>query len=239
AYVGFGAELSTFVGHDSERLIGFGLTKLIAGGVFSCGLMMIILAGAELFTGNMLITIAVFEKRTTYYKMTRNWFVVYFSNFVGAAIIAYLVFMAKTYTQNHNQFGVYALQIAQNKVSLPFTEIFIRGILCNWLVCIAIWMAYSSRSVIGKIAALFFPITAFAALGYEHCVANMFFFTKGMLLKSVPEIADIVVATTGKTLDNMTVQAIVFNNLIPSTLGNIVGATLFVGVTYWYVYLKK
>lgn len=236
ALIAFGAQVSLTVMTGTEQ-ISWGLAKLVGAMTFATGLMMVVLTGAELFTGNVMMTFSVIEKRTSFLKLLRNWTIVYFGNLLGSIILATLIYFSGCSHNSHEALGVMGLTTAYTKASLPLVEAFTRGILCNWLVCLAIWMASSSRHVIGKIFAIFFPIMTFVASGYEHSIANMYFLTNGLFLKNTPA----VVAASGLTADqlsNMTWQTCLFNNLIPVTLGNIVGAMVFVVLLFWTAYLR-
>ncbi|MFH0702419.1 MAG: formate/nitrite transporter family protein [bacterium] len=236
-YIGFGGEIATLVGSDAAKFFGFGVSKLIVGGVFSLGLMLVIIAGAELFTGNILIIMSVLSKKSSFSGLLRNWGIVYSANLIGSLLLVLLVVGSGLWSQHDYITGIAALKIANAKVNLTFGEAFTRGILCNWLVCLAVWMAVASRNVIGKIFAIFFPIMTFVALGYEHCIANMYFIPKAIILKSIPALVS-AAGLSASQLGNLNVHGFVVNNLIPVTLGNIVGAAVFVGVFYWAVYMQ-
>ena len=237
AFIAFGAQVSlTVMTGDSN--MGWGFTKLIGAMTFATGLILVTLTGAELFTGNVMMTFAVLEKRISLAKLLRSWTVVYIANFIGSILLAFLVYFAGMGHNGGDAVGVTAMQTAFSKVNLSFTEAFFRGILCNWLVCLAIFMASTSKRVIGKIFAIFFPITTFVASGYEHSIANMFFIPNGILMKHFPSI----VAASGFTPDQlatMTWKAFFIHNLIPVTLGNIVGAFVFVVLLFWTAYLRE
>ncbi len=236
ALIAFGAQVSLTVMTGTES-ISWGFAKLIGAMTFATGLMMVVLTGAELFTGNVMMTFAVIEKRTSFLKLLRNWSIVYVGNFVGSIILALLIYLSGCSHNSHEALGVMGLTTACTKASLPFIEAFTRGILCNWLVCLAIWMASSSRHVIGKIFAIFFPIMTFVASGYEHSIANMYFLTNGLFLKNTPAI----VAASGLTteqLSHLTLKSCLLGNLLPVTLGNIVGALVFVVLLFWTAYLR-
>ena len=236
ALIAFGAQVSLTVMTGTEQL-SWGLAKLVGAMTFATGLMMVVLTGAELFTGNVMMSFAVIEKKTSFMKLLRNWSIVYLGNFVGSIILAALIYFSGCSHNSHEALGVMGLTTAYSKASLPLVEAFTRGILCNWLVCLAIWMASSSRHVIGKIFAIFFPIMTFVASGYEHSIANMYFLTNGLFLRHTPA----VVAASGLTADQLshfTWQTCLFNNLIPVTLGNIVGAMVFVVLLFWTAYLR-
>ncbi|MFH1678917.1 MAG: formate/nitrite transporter family protein [Candidatus Omnitrophota bacterium] len=232
-YIGFGAALATLVGHDLAQYVGLGLTNFITGAVFSVGLMLVVIAGAELFTGNNLMLMSVLDKKATLRKMLGKWFVVYVANFIGAIFLVYLYYNTNLWKTGNSAVGLAALKIANAKVNLTFAEAFTRGILCNWLVCLAVWMAIASRDVTGKIFAIFFPIMAFVALGFEHSVANMYFIPMGILLKGAG-----IAAAGGINLVTLTWSNFFIKNLLPVTIGNVIGGAFFVGCLYWLVYIK-
>ncbi len=236
-YIGFGCEISTLAGHDGAAFSGFGPTRILAGAVFSLGLMLVVIAGGELFTGNTLIAGSVLEGKVSKISLLKNWALVYVANFLGSILLATIVFYTNLWQQNDLLLGVYALKVGVIKVNLTFTEAFTRGILCNWLVCLAIWMAAASKTVIGKIFGIFFPIMAFIALGYEHCVANMFYITKSMMLATKPELIAAANIDPEK-LSHLNILGFA-HNLIPATLGNIVGGAIFLATFYWAAFVKE
>lgn len=234
AFIGMGAEFCTLTITDTG--LGFGVNKLLGGLVFSLGLILVVVAGAELFTGNNLIIFAWVNGRISLGRLMRNWIIVYCGNLVGSVITALLMFMTRQWTFSGYNVGVTALNIANSKVNLAFGEALARGILCNALVCLAVWLCMSGRSVIDKIMAIVFPITAFVASGFEHSIANMYFIPIGMLLKGEPKVLE----AAGKTLAdyaNLDVGGFI-GNLIPVTLGNIFGGGFMVALVYWFVYLR-
>jgi formate/nitrite transporter len=233
-YIGFGAQLSTLVGHDLSKFLGVGFARFLQGAVFSIGLMLVVIAGAELFTGNNLIILSVLDGKATVGRLLYNWVVVYIANLLGSLLLVVLMYWTELWKMNGNLVGAYALNIANTKVNLPFLVAFSRGILCNWLVCLAVWMALASRDIIGKIFAIFFPIMAFVASGFEHSIANMYFIPMGIFLKGVQ---DVVTAAGNPDLSNLTWYGFFVKNLIPVTLGNIVGGAGFVATLYWLVYV--
>jgi formate/nitrite transporter len=235
-YIGFGAQLAIMVTHDLAAFVGVGMSKLIGGAVFSVGLMFVVVAGAELFTGNNLIFLSVLDRQVTVRKLLRNWTIVYFANLVGSLLLVLLMYWSDLWKTNGGLVGANALSIANAKVNLTFLQAFARGILCNWLVCLAVWMAVSARAVAGKVFAVFFPITAFVASGFEHSVANMFFIPLGLALKG--QTAIVTAAGLTDKLAHLTVGGMAMN-LIPVTLGNIVGGAFFVATLYWVVYVRK
>ena len=237
AFIAFGAQVSLTV-MTGDSMMGWGFTKLIGAMTFATGLMIVALTGAELFTGNVMMTFAVLEKKVSLLKLLRSWTIVYIANFLGSILVAGLIFGAGMGHNGGDAVGVTAMQTAFSKINLTFGEAFFRGILCNWLVCLAIFMASTSKRVIGKIFAIFFPIMTFVASGYEHSIANMYFLTNGLFLKHTPAIA----AASGLTPDQLatfTWKSCLINNLLPVTLGNIVGAMVFVVLLFWTAYLRE
>jgi len=237
AFIGFGSELATITTYDMPKYLGVGFTKFIFGSVFSVGLMLVIIAGAELFTGNNLILIKVLSREGKLSRMFKSWFWVYIANFIGSLLLVWIMFGTGLWKTGNFAVGAKALVIANGKVNLAWWEAFNRGIGCNWLVCLAVWMAVASKDIIGKIFGIFFPIMAFVASGFEHCVANMYFIPMGLLLKGNASV--ISAAGLDDKLGNLTLKGFFINNLIPVTLGNIVGGSICVATVYWLVYLKK
>ena len=233
-YIGFGAALATLVGIDAASMFGIGVARILIGAVFSVGLILVVIAGAELFTGNNLMIISVLNKEYGYLHMLGRWGVVYMANFIGAVLLAMIMYQSGLWKMGSNALGEKAIAIANAKVNLSFGEAFFRGVGCNWLVCLAVWMAFSAKDIAGKVLVIFFPIMAFVALGYEHCVANMYFIPLGLFLKGT--IASDISA--GAAMESLTWGRFMTANLIPVTLGNIVGGAIFVGATYWLVYMR-
>jgi formate/nitrite transporter len=216
AFIAFGAMLFTTV--MTTPGLGFGPARLLGGVAFSLGLVLVVIAGAELFTGNNLIVMAWADRRITGLELLRNWTLVYIGNFVGAVATAVFVVWSGTLGLGGGAVEQTALSIAREKVALPFGEALVRGILCNALVCLAVWLSYASRQVSGKILAIVFPIMAFVALGFEHSVANFYFIPLGMMLDG-----DITAAQLA-------------GNLAPVTIGNVIGGGAMVGLVYWIAY---
>jgi formate/nitrite transporter len=236
-FIGFGAWISTVVTSDSN--LSFGLTRLLAGLVFCLGLILVVVAGAELFTGNNLIIMAFASKKIGIGLLLKNWLIVYIGNLFGSLSLVYLVYYSKAWSFGNNVVGGRAILIANSKVNLGFIEALILGILCNALVCLAIWLCFSARSVTDKILAILFPITTFVAAGFEHSVANMFFIPMGILLTNQPkavEAADLL-AKKATGLDNLNILGFI-KNLVPVTLGNIIGGAILVGFIYWFIYIR-
>jgi formate/nitrite transporter len=217
----------------------YGVTRLLAGLVFSLGLILVVVGGAELFTGNSLIVMAWANRKVTGRAMMRNWGIVYAGNFVGALGTAVLVFLSRQYTFGGGAAGITALNVAVSKVSLDFWQAIALGILCNALVCMAVWLTYSARSTMDKIAAIILPIAAFVAAGFEHSVANMYFIPYALLIKALdPEYISTAGAAVAN-LDRLTWQAFLVNNLLPVTVGNIIGGAVLVAAVYWAIFLRN
>lgn len=235
AFIALGALVSTVVGTGSE--LGYGITRWLSGLAFSVGLILVVIAGAELFTGNNLIVMSWVSRRITLGRLLRNWGIVYAGNLVGALSMVALIQFAQWWRIGESSFGGSALNIAASKAALPFGVAFFRGILCNVLVCLAVWLAMAGRTVVDKIFAIMFPITVFVAAGFEHSIANMYFIPLGLLLKSQPD------AVTASGLDTPQLDALdlqgTVTNIVGATLGNIVGGAVLVGVVYWFIYLRK
>ncbi len=219
----------------------YGLGKALAGAIFGTGLMLVVIAGGELFTGNTLIFTGVLDKRISLKGMLRNWFFVYLGNFVGSVFIAYMMNESGLFSSGANVLGAVTIKIATYKVGLTFSQAFYLGIMCNWLVCLAVWMAYGAKDMSGKIWAIFFPIWLFITSGFEHSVANMYYIPAGIFAKANPAWAQAALAlgVSEDKLAHLNWNTFLVNNLLPVTLGNIVGGALFVGGIYWFVYLRK
>jgi formate transporter len=234
AFIGLGAVLSTTILTGSTP--GSGAARWLAGIGFSLGLILVVVAGAELFTGNNLLVMSMVSRRITAWRLMRNWALVYAGNFIGALSIVLMVWIAEWWKQSDGAVGATALTIAAAKTSLPFGVVLMRGVLANALVCLAVWLATGGRSVTDKVIAIVFPISAFVAAGFEHSVANMYFIPIGLLLKRQPEI----VATTAATSEQLRSLDLggFITNLTAATIGNIIGGAVLVGVVYWFVYLR-
>lgn len=239
AFIALGAAFYTFVIHDSTMALG--LTRLIGGLAFCLGLILVIIGGAELFTGNNLLVMAVVSRRISVKQLLLNWGVVYLGNFIGALGVVALVFLSGHWFERNAAVGETALAIATHKVNLGFVQAFALGVLCNILVCLAVWLCHSARTVADKILAIVFPITAFVALGFEHSVANMYLLPAGLVLKHAPELAPYMdhLIQTEQGVASLSVEGMLLNNLLPVTLGNIIGGGLLVAAVYWFVYLRR
>lgn len=250
AFISLGAIFATTIGAGgmvvatADGAIAFntglpyGVTRLLMGVVFSLGLILVIVGGAELFTGNNLIVMAWANGKVTGRALLRNWAIVYFGNFIGSIGTVILMFLTRQYTFGANSVGITALKIGVAKVEFTFLQAIALGILCNALVCLAVWLSYSARSTLDKILAIIFPITAFVAAGFEHSIANMYFIPYALFLKDFdPEFVS-AVGDKVTHLELLTWPAFLFNNLIPVTIGNIIGGTVLVAAIYWAIFLR-
>ena len=246
AFIGTGAIYATTVWTGGGAL-PFGVNRLLGGLVFCLGLILVVVAGAELFTGNNLIVMAWASGKVGTGKLLRNWGIVYFGNFVGSLLTVVIMLLAKQYMFGKGAVGLQALNIANAKVTLDPVQAFFLGIMCNALVCMAVWLCYSGRTTTDKILAIIFPISAFVAAGFEHSVANMYFVPMGLVIKQFAPAsfwaADALAKATPAaiTIDSfatLTWGNFFVNNLIPVTLGNIVGGAGLVGLVYWFAYLR-
>jgi formate/nitrite transporter len=237
AYIALAAQGSNVAIHTIESV---GIGKALAGALFSAGLMLVVVAGAELFTGNCLIVIAACERKVRLPAMLRNWFFVYTGNFAGAMIVVLLVFASGQFDFSHGLLGGFTIKTAAYKVGLPFGKAVIMGILCNWLVCLAVWMAAAAKDVAGKLLAIFFPIWLFITSGFEHCVANMYYIPAGIFAKSNPVWVEQAVAlgASPDAVEALNPASFLLGNLLPVTLGNIIGGAVFVGMAYWLIHLR-
>jgi formate transporter len=234
AFIGLGAEFFTLVITDSG--LGFGMNKLVGGLVFCLGLILVVVAGAELFTGNNLIVMAWVAGKLTLGQVMRNWLIVYLGNLVGSLGTVLLMYLTDQWALSNYQVGATVLNIADSKVNLSFSAALARGILCNVLVCLAVWLTLSGRSVTDKILAVVFPITAFVASGFEHSIANMYFIPMGLLMKGEPHVLE-AAGKAAADLVNLNGRGFL-NNLFAVTTGNIFGGGFLVAVVYWFIYRR-
>lgn len=219
----------------SHGVADYGISKLIAGAIFPVGLMFVLICGADLFTGNCLMAVSLVEKKITFKSMLKNWSIVYLTNFIGTFIIAFLIFNSGLLSTNSDKLGAYAIKVAYNKSNLTFVKSLSSGILCNFVVCLAVWGAYAAKDMIGKIFIIWFPIMAFVVAGFEHSVANMYYFTIGMFAKTSPALVE-ASHFSAEQLSHLNLRNIIINNMIPVTIGNIIGGAVFVGLAYWAIY---
>lgn len=239
AFIAFASEGSNMAAFN---LLAFpetyGLGRCVAGVVFPTGLMLVVLAGGELFTGNTLMVIALVRRRIGLSALFRNWFWVYLGNFIGAVFLAHMMTYSGLFNNGSALLGGVTIKIAVGKVSLSFLSAFYLGIMCNWLVCLAVWIAYGAKDIAGKILGIFCPIWLFITSGFEHSVANMYYIPAGIMAKANPAWAAASGLSAG-ALDSLTWTSFAINNLAPVTLGNIVGGLGFVGMAYWFSYMRK
>ncbi len=230
AYIGFGAMCYTII--KSDNSLSFAISQLLSGLFFSLGLILVSISGAELFTGNNLLLLAWSKKKITAFSVAKNWGLIIFANLIGALVLAYIIYWSGHPDMNNGKIAETYVKVANAKASLDFTQAFLRGILCNILVCLSVWMAYAGQTITDKVMGIIFPITAFVAAGFEHSVANMYILSIGLLEKSHVTYQADALTITGA-----------INNIIPVLLGNIIGGGVFVGLVYSTIFkdqtLKK
>jgi formate transporter len=234
AFIALGAIFATTVASGDE--VPYGVTRLLAGLTFTLGLVLVVVAGAELFTGNNLIVMAWASRRVSTARLLKNWSIVWIGNFVGATATAVIVYLAGQYEFGGGEVGQTALSIAATKTSLGFGQAIALGMLCNALVCLAIWLTYGAHTTTDKIIAIILPIAAFVAAGFEHSVANMYFISIGLLIKS--DEGFVAGLDPEPDLSQLTWGSFFADNLLPVTIGNIIGGAVMVGAVYWFVYLR-
>lgn len=219
----------------------YGLGKALAGSIFGTGLMLVVLAGGELFTGNTLIFLGVLDRKIKIGDMLRNWGYVYLGNFLGSLFVAYLMTESGLFSSGDQLLGAMTIKIALSKVNLTFSQGVILGILCNWLVCLAVWLSYGAKDMMGKIFAIFFPIWLFITSGFEHSIANMYYIPAGILAKGKESYYTkaLSLGIRQEELVNLNWKGFFLNNLFPVTVGNIIGGVFFVATIYWVIYRKN
>lgn len=238
AFIAFASQGSNVAIHTIESV---GVGKALAGAIFTTGLMMVVITGAELFTGNMLIFVSCMEGKSRWLNMLKSWIFVYTGNFLGSLLIAGLIFLSGQFQFSGGMLGAFTIKTAVYKVNLTFSNAFFMGVLCNWLVCMAVWMAQAAKDMAGKLLAVFFPIWLFITSGFEHSVANMYYIPAGIFAKANPAWAEAAASlgVTAEKLQALNWQNFFLKNLIPVTLGNMVGGTVFVGLMFWLVFLHR
>jgi formate transporter len=235
AFIALGAIFATTVAAGGDEL-PYGVVRLLAGVAFTLGLILVVVAGAELFTGNNLIVMAWASRRVSSAALLGNWAIVWIGNFVGAFATAVIVYFSEQYSFGAGAVGQTALGIGASKVSLGFGQAIALGILCNALVCLAVWLTYGAHTTTDKILAIVPPIAAFVAAGFEHSVANMYFISIALLVKSDDDF--VASLDPAPDLDGLTWGSFLLDNLLPVTIGNVLGGALMVGAVYWLVYLR-
>lgn len=239
AFIAFGAMFATTVLAGADGVVPFGMSRLLSGLVFCTGLILIIVGGAELFTGNTLMVMAWAAGEVRLSEMLRAWGIVLVGNFIGATGTAVLVFLSGQYLAGKGGVATVALGIATAKASLSFDRALFLGILCNTLVCLAVWISYGARTTVDKVVAVIFPISAFVAAGFEHSVANMYFIPFGLMIKTwAPASLWAQIGGSAANYGALTWGAFIAQ-LIPVTIGNIIGGGGLVGAVYWFIYLRK
>jgi formate/nitrite transporter len=252
AFIGIGAIFATTVAAGGMSVkdaagaaafstgLPYGVTRLLTGLSFTVGLILVVVGGAELFTGNTLIMMAFASKKVTLVQLLRNWGIVYVGNLVGSIVTAYIVFLGKQYTFGGGAIGLAALNIGEAKTSLTFIQAVALGIMCNALVCMAVWMCYSARTTTDKILAIIPPIATFVAAGFEHSIANMYFIPVALFIKNFGDTAFFdLIGKTAADFPHLTWGNFFIANLLPVTIGNIIGGGIMVGLIYWFVYQRQ
>jgi len=215
------------------------VAKLVGALVFPTGLAMVLIAGSELFTGNCLLVIPVLQKEAKFSGMIKNWFFVYIGNFIGGVLVAALTVYGGTYSLFGGAAAAGVMNTAITKVGMTFSDALIRGVLCNFLVCIAVWMSFAAKDIVGKVAGMYLPIMLFVLSGYEHSIANMYYIPAGLFAKGYSVYSAAADTIDPAKFNNLTWGNMFTKNIIPVTLGNIIGGVLLVGIVYWFVYLRE
>lgn len=243
AFISFGAVFATTVGAGnvaSDATLPYGVMRLLTGIVFCVGLILVILGGAELFTGNNMLVMAWASGKVTTRAVLANWGIAFTGNCLGAIATAALVFVSTQYAFGGGSVGLNALMIADGKTALTFGPAFMLGILCNALVCLAVWMCYGARTNVDRVITVVPPIAAFVAAGFEHSIANVYFIPMGLFIKAgAPDSFWKAIGKTPSDFQTLTWDNFIFANLVPVTLGNIVGGSVLVAAVYWFVYLRR
>lgn len=239
AFISFGAIFATTVSAGTTAL-PYGVTRLLTGLVFSLGLILVVIGGAELFTGNNIIVMAWASGKVKTHALLLNWIISFIGNFVGAILTAGLMFYTTQYTFGGGAVGLAALNTANVKSSLPFIPALTLGIMCNALVCLTVWMCFSARTTVDRIFTIVPPIAAFVAAGFEHCIANVYFIPMGLFIKAgAPESFWMAIGKTPEDFPELTWRNFLVANLFPVTIGNIIGGSIMVTAVYWFVYLRR
>jgi formate transporter len=238
AFIALGAMLSTIALTGTAASWPYGVSRLLSGLAFSLGLILVVVGGAELFTGNSLLVMAWCARKVGTRAVLRSWIIVYVGNFAGALATALLCFASGQYRAASGAVGATALSIASGKLEHSFLELVVLGMLCNALVCLAVWLAFSARSTVDRILAVVPPVTAFVAAGFEHSIANMYFFPLALWIKALaPDDFWAAHSSSPAAYAQLTWRAFLMENLLPVTLGNLLGGALLVGLSYWFIYL--
>jgi formate/nitrite transporter len=247
AFISFGAIFATTVSAGSidgtaalSAGLPYGVVRLLSGLVFSVGLILVVIGGAELFTGNNMIVMAWASGKVSTGDLLLNWLLAFIGNFVGAFLTAGLMFYSTQYTFGGGSVGLVALTTANTKASLAFVPALTLGIMCNALVCLAVWMCYSARTTIDRVFTIVPPIAAFVAAGFEHSIANIYFIPMGLFIKAgAPDPFWSSIGRTAADFPGLTWDNFIIGNLVPVTIGNIIGGSIMVAAVYWFVYLRR
>jgi len=238
-FIALGIQLSMLVTHTATS--NYGLNQLVGGVAFTLALVLIVIAGAELFTGNCLIAMSFMARKITGKDLARNLIIAFIGNFIGALTLVLWIYVSKQWTINNHLLGAKIVLAANDKVNIPFGAAFARGVLCNALVCLGIWLCYSGRSNMDKILALLWPISCLIACGFEHCVVNMWLIPMGLILKGNSAVLAAAEKFHGGKIDlsNLTFfKGFLIDNLFPVVLGNLFGGIVLVAGVYWFIYLR-
>lgn len=240
AFIALGAVFATTVTAGAAGHLSYGVIKLAGGLVFCLGLVLVVVAGAELFTGNNLIVMAWADRRITTAQVLRNWSIVYLGNFLGSIATVGLMFLSGQYLFGGGAVGLNALEIAAAKCRLGLMQAMALGVLCNALVCLAVWLCFSARTTTDKILSVILPITAFVAAGFEHCIANMYFIPMGLAIKAgAPHRFWQAIGRRADDFGDLSWSNFLLGNLLPVTIGNIIGGSVLVGLVYWFIYVRQ
>ncbi len=252
AFIAMGAIFATTVSAGSiaikdaagaaagSQTLPYGITRLLTGLVFTLGLILVVVGGSELFTGNNLIMMAFASGKVSLGGLLRNWGIVYLGNFVGSIATAYVVFLSKQYSFGSGSIGLAVLNTGEAKTSFTFIQAIALGVMCNALVCMAVWLCYSARTTTDKILAIIPPIACFVAAGFEHSIANMYFIPIALFVKGFGDPAFFTaIGKTAADFPHLTWGNFFLANLLPVTIGNIIGGAVMVGLVYWFIYLRK
>ncbi len=238
-FIALGIQLSMLVTHTATS--NYGLNQLVGGVAFTLALVLIVIAGAELFTGNCLIAMSFMARKITGKDLAKNLIIAFIGNFIGALTLVLWIYVSKQWTLNNYLLGAKIVLAANDKVNIPFGAAFARGVLCNALVCLGIWLCYSARSNMDKILALLWPISCLIACGFEHCVVNMWLIPMGLVLKGNSAVLAAAEKFHDGKLDlsNLTFfKGFLIDNLFPVVLGNLFGGIVLVAGVYWFIYLR-
>ena len=237
AFIAFGAQASNIAVHTITNV---SIGKFIGGLIFPVGLMLVLMAGAELFTGNCLMIMALADKKITMIQLLRSWIIVYIGNLAGGILIAFLISWSGQLNYTGGLLGGFTIKAAAGKVTLSFCNALVLGILCNWVVCLAVWISFGAKDGISKIFCAFFPIWLFVASGFEHSIANMYYMPAGIIAKCNPLYVSKALESgvSQSAIDSLNWSSMFTNNLLPVTLGNIIGGSFFVGMVYWLAYMR-